>query len=73
MSDVPHDPVEVLGALVANYLRSMGIQNVMLELSSDDAPVMFDLDEAMDSINILPVVLVLAFTGLWFWMKKNRA
>ena len=27
----------------------------------------------LGSINILPVVLVLAFTGLWFWMKKNRA
>ena len=26
----------------------------------------------LGSINILPVVLVLAFTGLWFWMKKNR-
>ena len=57
MIDAPPNPLEALGALVANYLRSLGIQNVMLELCSDDAPVMFDLDEAMDSVNVLPVLI----------------
>lgn len=27
----------------------------------------------LGSINLLPIVLVLAFTGLWFWMRKNRS
>lgn len=27
----------------------------------------------LGSINLLPIVLVLAFTGLWFWMKRDKS
>jgi hypothetical protein len=56
----PHDPVEALGALVANYLSSMGVSTIMLEMSDDDAPVLFDLGEAMDATNVLPVLTAAA-------------